>query len=140
MEEKSKYSKALPKELYRKIQIDLEIAMNIKKMYLRQDLTMHQLAKEINTNTSYLSRIIRETYRSNFTTYLNSLRIIEAKKIITNPGFENYTITEIFKKCGYKNKSTFYKAFKYFTGLEPDNYRKNVMGNPTNNKSITNKK
>lgn len=126
MERKNKNSKTLPQELCEKIQLDLENAMVKEKMYLRHNLTMHQLAKLINTNTSYLSKIIQKTYNMNFPAFLNTMRINEAKNIIENPQHKNCVISAIAQKCGYKNKSTFNKAFKNIVGLTPKAYREHV--------------
>ncbi len=128
MKAKGKNQKTLSEALYESILLNLEKAMAEEKLYLRQDLCMHQLAKEIKTNTTYLSRIIKETFNTNFTAYLNSLRIGEAKKIIANHKYDNYTIDAISKECGYKNRTTFHKAFKNITGLAPDKYRKQIKG------------
>lgn len=126
MEGKTNHSKVLSEELYKKILLDLQKAMTEEKLYLRQDLSMHQLAKEIKTNTTYLSRIIKETYKTNFSTFLNSLRINEAKTIFANEQYHNFTIDAISRECGYKNKSTFNKAFRNITGFKPNEYRKQI--------------
>jgi len=126
VEGKSNTSNVLPEELSEKIQLRLNKALIENKLYLHQDLCMHQLAKEINTNTSYLSRTIKRTYNTNFTALLNALRINEAKALLADPKYGSYTINAISQECGYKNKSTFYKAFKKITGLEPYKYRKQM--------------
>jgi AraC-like DNA-binding protein len=135
LEGENKNSKTLPKELCEKIQLDLENAMAKEKMYLRHDLTMHQLAKDINTNTSYLSRIIQGTYSMNFPAFLNIKRINEAKSILENGENDNQTINAISKKCGYKNKSTFNKAFKNIVGLTPKAYREQASVKSDNHTS-----
>lgn len=126
MEGKSKTPSVLSEELSEEIQLRLRKTLVEDKLYLRQDLCMHQLAKEINTNTSYLSRTIKKTYNTNFTALLNALRINEAKALLADPKYDSYTIDAIFKECGYKNKSTFYKAFNKITGMEPYKYRKHL--------------
>ncbi len=126
MEGKSNTSGVLSAELSEEIQLRLKKVLVEDKLYLQQDLCMHQLAKEINTNTSYLSRTIKRIYNTNFTTLLNALRINEAEVLLADPKYSSYTIDAIFKECGYKNKSTFYKAFKRITGTEPYKYRKQM--------------
>lgn len=116
-------SKTLSEELRQTILLDLENAMEGEKKYLDCGLTMHQLAKEIKTNTSYLSRTIQEIYHTNFASYLNTLRINDAKALIRDHKNNELTLDKIAKASGYKNRSTFHKAFKKMTGLTPDQYR-----------------
>ena len=119
-----KKSMQLSKELFLEIKKKLEQAMITEKVYLQHDLSMYQLAKELKTNTSYLSRIIKETYCMSFNTYLNSYRVNEVKRLMKHPKYNDYTIDAISKECGFKNKSTFNKAFRNITGLTPNEYRK----------------
>lgn len=126
MEEITKTSKTLSEELFQEILARLDSAMLNEKKYLQQDLSMHQLAKELKTNTSYLSRVIQETYHKNFTSYLNAYRINEATLVLANPEYEHYTIDAISKECGYKHKSTFNKAFRKITGITPRKYREHM--------------
>lgn len=116
-------TQVLSADIQQNILQKLECKMAKEKLYLDQNLTMYQLAIELKTNTSYLSQIIRRTFRSNFATYLNSMRIEEFKRFIADKNYDTYSIDFIAKKCGYKNRSTFYLAFKNITGTTPNNYR-----------------
>ena len=48
----------------------------------------------------------------------------QAKNILLDPEFENYTIAAIGLECGFNSKSTFYAAFKKFTSLSPSAFKK----------------
>jgi len=97
---------------------------NENRVHLRNDITLYSLSKLLGTNSSYLSRIIQLNYNSNFSTYLNKCRVLEAQKMILDKNFNNYTIDAISQECGYNSKSTFNKAFKEFTGLTPKEYKR----------------
>jgi len=68
--------------------------------------------------------LVNQFSEKNFSDYINSLRVDEAKKLLKNADFEAYTIVAIGLECGFNSKSTFYTAFKKFTGQTPTAYRK----------------
>ena len=51
-----------------------------------------------------------------------SLRMKKALELLKN---ENYTISEIADKLGYKNQFYFSKEFKEYYGVSPINYKIN---------------
>jgi len=115
---------AIPELLQNEILQKLNHEINENKIHLDSNLSLYSLSKIIGTNSTYLSKIIQSNYNSNFSSYLNSVRIIEAQKMILNPEFSNYTIDAISQECGYNSKSTFNKAFKQITGLTPNEYKR----------------
>lgn len=92
--------------------------------YLDPDLGMEKLADELDMGTSTLSMLINSYGDSNFPDYINRLRVEKAKQILIHPDFTSYTIVAIGLECGFNSKSTFYSAFKKFTGLTPSYYKK----------------
>ena len=63
------------------IKIRLEKLLNEKQIYLNKDLTIWELAKQLNTNRSYLSQIINTDYGQNFSTFVNSHRARYAESL-----------------------------------------------------------
>lgn len=94
------------------------------KRYLDPQLSMETLGDEVHMGTSSLSKLINENYKGNFSDYINQFRVDEAKKILLNPDFVNYTIASIGLECGFNSKSSFYTAFNKLTGKTPSNFRK----------------
>jgi len=88
--------------------------------YLRMDCTASNLSKKINTNTTYLSKIINSYYKKNFTAYINDLRIDYVLDRLKNDFiFRRYTIQSIANEIGFKSKESFNSAFKKRTGVLP---------------------
>jgi len=115
-------SKQTETELYDEL-IDL---FENKKIFTDQDLTLYTLAEELNTNTSYLSRIINDKFNKNFNNFINLYRINEARKLLMNPDNHSYTIASIAKDVGFRSISVFNKAFKENTGLTPSYFLKSM--------------
>ena len=72
---------------------------------------------------SSISKLINGREGCNFSDYINKYRVSEAKKLLADKNFDPYTIVAIGLECGFNSKSTFYTAFKKFTGQTPTQYR-----------------
>ncbi len=91
-----------------------------QKLYLRQDFNMVYAAKQIKTNTTYLSKVINETKKQSFSDYTNHLRInYVLKRLNTDKQFRNYTIKAIAGENGYRTPESFSHHFKSKTGISP---------------------
>ena len=95
-----------------------------EQRFLDPKLTMHILAEELKMSPSHFSKIINGQSRSNFSDYINSFRVEQAKKLLSDSHFINYTIASIGLECGFNSKSTFYTAFKKMTTITPTEFRK----------------
>ncbi len=102
---------------------DLKQIMQKEKPFLNNELTIHSLAQQLNTNTKYLSYLINKEFDQNFNSYINTHRIEEAKLIFSGPDSQKYTIEAIAEMIGFKSKSTFNSAFKRYTEMTPSSFR-----------------
>jgi tetratricopeptide (TPR) repeat protein len=109
-------------EMNKDLMVRLEALLNHEKIYLNEDLSLAETARKLNTNTTYLSRLINEQYQVNFSTFLNRFRIQEAKKMILDDKFNNYSMEGIAKSSGFRSKSTFNQVFKNSTGMTPTEF------------------
>jgi AraC-like DNA-binding protein len=109
-----------------KIIEDLEKYMTMKP-YNYSNLTIDDVAESLQTNTKYLSQIINETYQKNFYNYINMFRVNDSKEMLISPEFSNYSTEGIAKSVGFNSKSSFYTAFKKYTGLTPIEFKNKSM-------------
>ncbi|SEQ05447.1 AraC-type DNA-binding protein [Hyunsoonleella jejuensis] len=93
------------------------------KLYLDPLLSMESLASDLGMSKSYFSKLINSYSDYNFSDFINSLRVEQAKKFLSNNEFSEYTIVAIGLECGFNSKSTFYSAFKKFTSETPSAFR-----------------
>jgi len=94
-----------------------------EKLYLDPLLSMETTANELGMSKSYFSKLINSYSNYNFSDFINSLRVEQAKKFLSDDEFSQYTIVAIGLECGFNSKSTFYSAFKKFTLETPTSYR-----------------
>lgn len=97
--------------------------MVAEKPFLNPNLTLHELASELEISAHYLSQIINEKFNLNFFDYINQFRVEEFKLKISDPKFENYSFLGIAFDCGFNSKSAFNRIFKKFTNLTPSQYK-----------------
>ena len=93
------------------------------KLYLDPLLSMETVAAELGMSKSYFSKLINSYSDYNFSDFINSLRVKQAKRFLSDDTFSDYTIVAIGLECGFNSKSTFYSAFKKFTSETPTSYR-----------------
>jgi PAS domain S-box-containing protein len=105
--------------------------MTEEKLYLNPDLTLRKLSLKLDTNTKYLSQVINHHGGSNFLSFVNSFRIEAIIQRIKNGEFRQHTFFGIAQRCGFKNKSTFYKVFRDITGSTPKAYAEKVVSETT---------
>lgn len=92
------------------IQITKHISQN-----LSDDLSIPNLAKAMNVSPSFLTHRFQKELGISIHRYITQKRMIYARELIDS----GYKPTKIYLKCGYKDYSTFYKAYCNFFHIPP---------------------
>ncbi|PIX09780.1 MAG: hypothetical protein COZ75_05015 [Flavobacteriaceae bacterium CG_4_8_14_3_um_filter_34_10] len=92
------------------------------KVFLNQKLSLAELAKLINSSDKKLSTLLNQNLQTNFYDYINSFRITAFKKNVAEGKLEQLSIVGLALQCGFKSKSSFYRAFKKETGMSPSQF------------------
>jgi len=91
--------------------------------YLNSSININTLAKELNTNSRYLSEVINNAKNQNFSNYINNLRIgFLLHELENNKKLRKLTISAIAEEFGFNNSRSFSDAFFKITGLKPSYY------------------
>ncbi len=95
--------------------------------YLNKDCNLYTVSQQLNTNTTYLSKIINTYKKKKFNAYINDLRINYAiDKIKNDKKFRAYSVKSMALELGYKSADSFAKYFKMKTNLFPSNFIKSI--------------
>lgn len=105
---------------------NLEKSIINEKSFLNPNVKLKDIASNLNLSEGYISQLINKNSGSNFSDFINKLRIEESMKILRDESYNNYTITAIGLESGFNSKASFYAAFKKFTNKTPTEYRKGV--------------
>lgn len=97
--------------------------MEENKPYLDPDISLPQLAEELNMTRNQLSAQINKGTGKNFFDFINEYRIEEVKKDLLNPEKDQFTILALAMDVGYNSKATFNKAFKSIVGMTPREFK-----------------
>ncbi|QRA42789.1 helix-turn-helix domain-containing protein [Chryseobacterium cucumeris] len=125
-EQNDKTSKTISEEVTQFILQELRI-FESKELFLKKGITLASLAKNIKTNTAYLSEIINTHKGKNFAAYLNDLRIDFAlSRLVKDKKFRSYKLSVIAEELGYNNEQAFSLAFKKKTGTTLSMYIKEI--------------
>jgi AraC-like DNA-binding protein len=112
----------LDEDLKRQIQISLNNELE-SKVFADSNLTLKILAVKCNTNRSYFSQFIHEQYHMNFNSFINMLRINEAKLMLADKN-NDLPLKELYLRLGFNTYSVFNEAFKRHVGVTPAFYLK----------------
>jgi len=86
------------------------------------DLNLERLARQLGTNTAYLSRAFNEGLGSSFNDAINSLRVQEVQRCLSRADEKRDLLTLAFES-GFSSKTSFNRVFKARTGQTPSQFR-----------------
>ncbi len=99
-----------------------------EKLYRKEGLTIGQLSEHLSEQEYKVRQTINQqlAYR-NFTDYINSFRIQEAREILADLEQRDLTVLEIAYRTGFNSIGPFNRAFKRATGLTPTTFRDQAL-------------
>lgn len=98
--------------------------MESGKLFRKNDLTLLELAEQLDIHPNYLSQVINDQLQKPFYHYINTLRIEDFLMVAALPESKRYTLLSLAYESGFNSKSTFNKYFKHYTGKTPSEYFK----------------
>ncbi len=96
-----------------------------KQLFLERKVSLSFVATEIESNTKYLSYIIKKHKGKDFNEYINDLRInYIVQKITDEPVYRQYKINTLAEESGFSSHSKFATVFKANIGVSPSEFIK----------------
>lgn len=90
--------------------------------HLTEDISIDSLSARFFLSRSYLMHAFKDQTGYTIGNYLSTKRLLLAKKLIA----EGMPITEVCYACGFKNYSTFSRAYKKNFGEAPKDFRQSL--------------
>lgn len=112
---------AKEKELFCRIE---DLMIN-KKLYRTSDISLEKICDLLDTNRVYVSKAINKYAKTSFYNYINSLRIDDAARILSDPK-DDTPLKMLYADLGYNSASAFYRAFQKETGVPPSKFREQI--------------
>ena len=88
-----------------------------------KDITLEDVAREVNLSTYYFSKLFKAEVGENFIDYLTHVRLDRAKELLEN---KSLSIKEICFTIGYADPNYFSRNFKKIVGVTPTEYRERL--------------
>ena len=108
--------------------IDAKEKIERVKDFIRRNVfkkvTLNEAAEIVFLSPKYLSRFFKEYTGEGFNEYKLTLKIEEAKNLLTKSG---YNVNQISEKLGYENPESFIRQFKKFINSTPTQYRNKIQ-------------
>lgn len=101
--------------------------MDNERLYAEPQLTRERMAERLETNRTYLTKIIKDKTGMSYVEFVNSYRINEAIRILSDKDKIDYPLKQIWNDLGFSSPSTFFKLFQQAVGITPAMYRKQFI-------------
>ena len=109
---------------YEQIKTRLLELLENKEVFTNPDLRITDVSALLNTNRTYVSRIINEELKTNFSELINRQRVNYTKKMLIDCSADSYSLNQIAEMAGFSSSSSFYRIFKEKEGISPGDFRK----------------
>lgn len=100
----------------------LQNYLELHQPQFQKNLTLERLAEQVGLPSRDLSSVINQHFHTNYTDFVNSLRIQQAKLLLRSQD-ESLSIQSIFAQIGFNSKTAFNTAFKKHAGMTPSQFR-----------------
>ncbi len=104
----------------------LQSLMEEERLFLDPDLTLAKISARLRITTKQLSQVINQVQSQNYSQYVASFRINEAKRLLALPEYQQYKIAAIAYESGFNSISSFNTAFKRLTNITAVEYRRSI--------------
>lgn len=102
--------------------IAFESLISDPAVFSDNQISKDRLARMLDTNRTYISRLVNQRYNMSFTQLVNSLRIKEAVRRLSDPD-NDIPLKALSAELGYNSMTTFYSKFNETTGMTPAAFR-----------------
>ncbi len=92
----------------------------VEQHYHEPDLNLYRVAQSLNLSESVAYRIFRDQIGQSFASYLQTLRVSNACKLLCSSGL---AVRSVANQVGYSSDTSFRRSFKRELGLTPAEYR-----------------
>ncbi len=116
---------ALPDSTSEVLSQELEKQIKQQQLYLKDKLTLTDLAKATGIKAHTLSQVINQAMKTNFYKLINGYRVQHALELIEEPN-QSWSLERIALESGFSNRVTFNKAFKEVMECTPSAYKKKI--------------
>jgi len=95
----------------------------IEECYADPDIRLIDAARHSGASPDHLNRLLHRFASTTFHHLLSRYRIEKSLELLHE---KNYTLTEIYSRCGFNSATTFDRQFKKWVGCLPSEYKRRI--------------
>ena len=96
----------------------------IEERYADPDIHLRDAAKFSGASPDHLNRLLQRFAGMTFHHLLSRYRIEKCLELLHE---KNYTLTEVYTRCGFNSANTFDRQFKKWVGCLPSEYKRQTI-------------
>ncbi|MBO4565821.1 MAG: helix-turn-helix transcriptional regulator, partial [Bacteroidales bacterium] len=112
------------KKLDADLMAELSHLIEEKELFLRKDLRVADIAKELATNRTYMSILVNNLTGSGFSDLINGYRIRYAQQLMLE--HPEMVHGDVAIASGFASRTAFLRTFKAKTGLSPTEWKESL--------------
>lgn len=97
--------------------------MEEREPWKNSNLKMHELANLVNCSPYSLSQVFSMYLKMSFNDFINQYRVDACKSCMVDRQYDKYSLDAIYEFCGFSSRSSFFRWFKKYTGVTPNEYK-----------------
>ena len=110
---------------YDKIMDSFKQYMDKEKGFLNPSLSIEEIARVLNSNRTYVSKLVNLYYGMSFRDYLNKKRLDYSKQLMNDE--PDASLDYISAKSGFQSSTQFIRKFRETEGLTPTVWKQTMM-------------
>lgn len=112
------------RKLYKGAHQEIRRALEYITLHYTEDISLRDIAGYVGLSENYLSNLFKQETGENLASYINKMRIENAKRLLRNQSLKVYEIAEA---VGYKNATYLSTMFKKITGVSISEFRGGII-------------
>lgn len=96
-----------------------------EKSHLNTNLKITHVADMLNSNRTYVSKLINTEFKCTFSEFVNRYRVEEAKRLLSDESSKDFSLDYVAEKSGFGSMVNFMRVFREIEGITPGRYREN---------------
>lgn len=123
MKKVSAYSKSMNPQYMDELREKIMDIIVMQKRYKDSTYSALQLAKDLETDSRYVSAVFSLKFHMNYNTFVNKYRTEEAMGLLLDKRYSDMNVDEIGHSVGFATRQSFYNSFVALVGVTPREYR-----------------
>lgn len=100
------------------------------RIFTNKDISLYMLADLLDMPYKEVSKAINRHAEKNFSQFINTFRVEEAKRLLNDPAKSYLNLNGIADEVGFSSRSNFFVVFRQAEGITPNEYKKRLIEQP----------